>query len=82
MKSKIGVVSGITSLTESEANRKFPFLSNSINDYDPVQTRFSKSQAEVEEPTGHNASSQAILWLTTFDFTWKLLGLVRCMGHA
>ena len=37
--------------------------------YDPVKTKLSESEAEVEEQTNHSASSQALrvlrLWLTT-----------------
>ena len=45
--------------------RTFPFSSDSAYDsvaYDPVKTRSSKSEAEEEEPTNHNAWNRA-LWL-------------------
>ena len=44
--------------------RTVPFSSDSAYDfdaYDPVKTRLSESQAEVEEPVNHNAAF--ILWL-------------------
>ena len=44
--------------------RTVPSSSDSAYDsdaYDPVKTRLSKSQAEAEEPTNHNAGF--ILWL-------------------
>ena len=43
--------------------RTVPFSSDSGYDsdgYDPVKTRLSESQAEAQEPTNHNASSQAL----------------------
>ena len=44
--------------------RTAPFSSDSAYDsdaYDPVKTRLSEWQAEAQEPTNHNASSQALL---------------------
>ena len=43
--------------------RTVPFSSDSAYDsdaYDPVKTRLSESQAEAQEPTNQNASSQAL----------------------
>ena len=43
--------------------RTFPFSSDSAYDfvaYDPVKSRLSKSKAEAEEPTNHNAWSRAL----------------------
>ena len=43
--------------------RTFPFSSDSAYDsvaYDPVKTRLSKSEAEEEEPTNHNAWNRAL----------------------
>ena len=44
-------------------SRTFPFSSNSASDsiaYDPVKTMLSESEAELEEPTNHNACSHAL----------------------
>lgn len=43
--------------------RTFPIFSNSAYNsvtYDPVKTRLSESEAEVEEQTKHNSSYQAL----------------------
>ena len=54
-----GVVSGVHKLDGIGIGRirTFPLLSDSA--YDPVKTKLSESQAEAEEQTNRNASSQA-----------------------
>ena len=50
--------------------RTVPFSSDSAYDsdaYDPVKTRLSESQAEVEEPT--NCNAVFILWLPLMNRT-------------
>ena len=62
-KSKIEILRGVITSTESESEESFPFLLilfyNSVA-HDPVKTRLSESETEAEEPTNHKARNRKL----------------------
>ena len=68
---KIGAVSGVIKLTESESeeSERFHFLQifiyNSVA-FDAVKSRLSELEAEAEEPTNHKDQNRALSLVDSF----------------